>query len=85
LKIDRSFVLDLLTDQRNCELVKAIISVAKALDLDIIAEGVELDEHERILMKMGCRVAQGFLYSKPLTRKDFESLAPAPPRQSAVA
>jgi diguanylate cyclase (GGDEF)-like protein/PAS domain S-box-containing protein len=85
LKIDRSFVLDLLTDQRNCELVKAIISVAKALDLDIIAEGVELDEHERILMKMGCRVAQGFLYSKPLTRKDFESLALAPPRQSAVA
>jgi diguanylate cyclase (GGDEF)-like protein/PAS domain S-box-containing protein len=85
LKIDRSFVLDLPTDPRNCELVKAIISVAKALDLEIIAEGVELDEHERILKKMGCRVAQGFLYSKPLTRKDFEGLALAAPRQPALA
>jgi EAL domain-containing protein (putative c-di-GMP-specific phosphodiesterase class I) len=66
-------------------LVKAIISVAKALDLEIIAEGVELDEHERTLKKMGCRVAQGFLYSKPLNRKDFEGLTFAPPRQPALA
>jgi diguanylate cyclase (GGDEF)-like protein len=85
LKIDRSFVLELTTDRRNRELVKAIISVAKALDLEIIAEGVELREHARILKKMGCRLAQGFLYSKPLTRKDFERLALVASREPAAA
>jgi len=64
LKIDRSFVSDLQTGERSRELIKAIVSVARALKMEIVAEGVETPEQAKILLDHGCRLAQGYLYSK---------------------
>jgi EAL domain-containing protein (putative c-di-GMP-specific phosphodiesterase class I) len=72
LKIDRSFVRDLQTSRRDRELVKAIVSVAAALEMEIVAEGVETQEQAEILLDFGCRFAQGYLYSEPLGRRVFE-------------
>lgn len=72
LKIDRSFVSDLQLHERSRELIKAIISVARALKLEIIAEGVETREQAEILIDYGCRFAQGYLYSKPVSQGEFE-------------
>jgi EAL domain-containing protein (putative c-di-GMP-specific phosphodiesterase class I) len=72
IKIDRSFVQDIPDDEDKAELVKAIISIAKALKLGLVAEGVETDEQASYLYKHGCKVAQGYLFSKPIPRRDFE-------------
>jgi EAL domain-containing protein (putative c-di-GMP-specific phosphodiesterase class I) len=72
LKIDRSFVSDLQSRERSRELIKAIVSVARALRMEIIAEGVETQEQAEILIGYGCRLAQGYLYSKPVSRSEFE-------------
>jgi diguanylate cyclase (GGDEF)-like protein/PAS domain S-box-containing protein len=85
LKIDRSFVTDLTTSRRHRELVKAIISVAKALDMEVIAEGVELAEQAQMLLDLGCRKAQGFLYARALERQAFEELVFPSAQGRAVA
>ncbi len=72
LKIDQSFVRDLQTRSRDRELVKAIVSVAGVLGMEIVAEGVETQEQAEILLDYGCRLAQGYLYSEPLSRRVFE-------------
>lgn len=66
LKIDKSFVNDILTDQSDLAIVEAIIALGKALNLEIIAEGVEKKEQAELLLDKGCSMAQGFYYSKPL-------------------
>lgn len=74
LKIDRSFIKDLPDDKDDIAIVKAIISLAKNLSLDIIAEGVETQEQISFLLKEGCPNIQGYFYSKPLPAnecKDF--------------
>lgn len=81
LKIDRSFVQKVTTDRRHAELVKAVISIAQCLGLQVVAEGVETPQQARFLATHGCGVAQGFLYSKPRTKSDMASL----PRHLAVA
>jgi diguanylate cyclase (GGDEF)-like protein/PAS domain S-box-containing protein len=85
LKIDRSFINDLQTGERSRELIKAIVSVARALQMEIIAEGVETPEQAKILVDQGCRVAQGYLYSKPLSRREFERRVLRLPRQTVAA
>jgi predicted signal transduction protein with EAL and GGDEF domain len=85
LKIDRSFVSDLQTRERSRELIKAIVSVARALRMEIIAEGVETQEQAEILIDYGCRFAQGYLYSKPVSQGDFERRILPFPRGAAVA
>jgi diguanylate cyclase (GGDEF)-like protein/PAS domain S-box-containing protein len=69
LKIDRSFVLDILNDNEALEIVNAIISLADKLEIEVIAEGVESMEHLEALMEMGCKYIQGYLFSKPLAKK----------------
>ena len=85
LKIDRSFVSDLQSRERSCELIKAIVSVARALRMEIIAEGVETQEQAEILIGYGCRFAQGYLYSKPGSRSEFERRILPFSREAAVA
>lgn len=80
-KIDWSFVQKVTTDRRNAELVKAVISIAQCLGLQVMAEGVETLRQAAFLAAHGCRIAQGFLYSKPRTKSDMDSL----PRHLAVA
>jgi diguanylate cyclase (GGDEF)-like protein len=74
LKIDRSFVSDINSDKEDATLVKAIIAMGKSLNLELIAEGVELDSHEAFLSAYGCEYAQGFYYSKPLPADGIEKL-----------
>ncbi len=71
LKIDRSFITNILESELDLHVVKTIIEMARALDLNIVAEGVESKHTKQILTKMGCRTIQGFYYSTPLPLEDF--------------
>ena len=71
LKIDRAFVSKICIHERTLGIVTAIISLAKALDIKVIAEGVESEEQKRILKESGCHEAQGFLFDKPLSKDVF--------------
>ena len=66
LKVDRSFVNALGKGGRNEDIVGAIVSLAKSLDMDVVAEGVETVEQRDILRALGCRYGQGYLFSRPL-------------------
>lgn len=66
LKIDQSFTMDALFDKDDRELTRAIISIAKNLNLDVIAEGVETKEQAEFLVENGCVEAQGYFYFKPI-------------------
>jgi EAL domain-containing protein (putative c-di-GMP-specific phosphodiesterase class I) len=74
LKIDRTFVQKVTTDRRHAELVKAILSISRCLGHRVVAEGVETMEQAAFLNVYGCEVAQGFLYSKPLPKRDIALL-----------
>jgi diguanylate cyclase (GGDEF)-like protein/PAS domain S-box-containing protein len=74
LKIDRSFVHGITTDRDRAELVKAIVSMARSLRMGLVAEGVETDAQAAYLSNLGCHVAQGYLYGRPMPRADFEAL-----------
>ncbi len=73
LKIDGSFVKNLLSNPENKAIVQAIIQMAKSLNLKTIAEGVETKEVAQALREMGCDMGQGYLWSKPLTAEEFHS------------
>ncbi|MBF0193489.1 MAG: EAL domain-containing protein [Magnetococcales bacterium] len=66
LKIDQSFVRDLTSDSKDAAIVESIISLAKGLDLRVVAEGVEGSEQQVFLESEGCDEIQGYYYSKPL-------------------
>jgi EAL domain-containing protein (putative c-di-GMP-specific phosphodiesterase class I) len=69
LKIDRSFVLDLETSEDARKVASAVINLAKALDLKVVAEGVETEGQNRILREYGCDQLQGYLFAKPMSAK----------------
>lgn len=73
LKIDRSFVLDL-KEKKNLEIVRATIAMAHALNLTVLAEGVETRRHFEILKSLECDVIQGYLFSQPLSAEETELL-----------
>ncbi|MDP4029786.1 MAG: EAL domain-containing protein [Gallionella sp.] len=74
LKIDQSFVRDLVTDPDDMALSEAIIVMAHKLGLNVIAEGVETDAQYQLLSVAGCDYAQGYLFSKPVSAEAFEEL-----------
>jgi diguanylate cyclase (GGDEF)-like protein/PAS domain S-box-containing protein len=74
LKIDQSFVRDIATDSSDRALVLTIITMAKSLDLSVIAEGVETEEQRQFLMENNCMDYQGYLFSKPVPISEFEAL-----------
>ena len=74
IKIDREFVRDLERDAADRALCGAIVSLAKALELDVVAEGIETDFQRHFLVDMGCLIGQGYLLSKPLPVVEFEDL-----------
>ncbi|MBO1514883.1 EAL domain-containing protein [Metabacillus bambusae] len=71
LKIDQSFIKDIHDDQHDQTLIKTIISMAKGLNLHVVAEGVEMASHADLLKKENCQEAQGYFYSRPLKSKNF--------------
>ena len=66
LKIDRSFVRDLVTDSSDLAIVSAIIAIARHLHIQVIAEGIEAYQQAEILLKLGCTIGQGFLFARPM-------------------
>lgn len=74
LKIDRSFVIDLDKSDNDASLVIAIISMAKSMNLNLVAEGVETHEQYHFLTQNGANVIQGYLFSKPVPAQELRPL-----------
>ncbi|MGB6596462.1 MAG: EAL domain-containing protein [Candidatus Acidiferrum sp.] len=74
LKIDRSFVTDMLINSESQEIVKTILSLGKNLRMKVVAEGVETCEQMNLLKSLGCEFAQGYLFSRPLDSTAVERI-----------
>jgi diguanylate cyclase (GGDEF)-like protein len=74
IKVDRSFVAGLLTVRADRAIADAVVGVARALDLDAVAEGVETAEQFEAVRDLGCTAAQGFYFSRPLPAEHVEAL-----------
>ncbi|MFO1467076.1 MAG: EAL domain-containing protein [Steroidobacteraceae bacterium] len=83
LKIDRSFIRDLVTDSNDLAIVNAILAMARHLNIEVIAEGIESYQQVDALLKLECMLGQGFLFAKPMPAADClawlkPKAAPAP-------
>lgn len=74
LKIDQSFVRDMLTDTHDVSIVRTVVELAHGMKLHVIAEGVETEDHRQFLADLGCHSFQGYLLSKPVPIADFEAV-----------
>ena len=74
LKIDQSFVRDIVVDSSDRAIVRTIIAMAKSLELNVIAEGVETEKQLKLLLAKGCQHFQGYLFSKPIPIEQFDVL-----------
>jgi len=84
LKIDRSFISDILGDASSAAIAQSIISLSRAIGLPVIAEGVETEEQRVILAGLGCHSFQGFLCSRPVPLDEFELLLPGFAAEAAL-
>jgi EAL domain-containing protein (putative c-di-GMP-specific phosphodiesterase class I) len=80
LKIDRSFVSRMNEGDQPLQIVRTIIELARALGMDVVAEGIETHEQYRLLREMGCRFGQGFLFARPMTAEAVTQLLRLPGR-----
>ncbi len=74
IKIDRAFISDVMTNRIDADIVRTIIALAQALEVEVIAEGVETTLQRQFLKEMQCHYLQGFLLSKPVPAEDIERL-----------
>ncbi|MDI3271232.1 putative bifunctional diguanylate cyclase/phosphodiesterase [Pseudomonas sp. MDT1-16] len=84
IKIDKSFVQDLLDDDDDATIVRAIIQLGKSLGMQVIAEGVETAEQEAYIISEGCHEGQGYLYSKPLPARELSAYLKQAQRSNAA-
>ncbi|GAC1558281.1 MAG: hypothetical protein NVS3B17_07960 [Vulcanimicrobiaceae bacterium] len=75
LKIDQSFVRDVLLDHNDAVIARTIVALGQSLSLDVIAEGVETSEQRRFLASVGCRSFQGYYFSRPISAAAFAAFA----------
>ena len=80
LKIDRSFIAHMTEGDQPLQIVRTIVELARVLGMDVVAEGIETYEQDRLLRQMGCRYGQGFLYAKPMTAHEVTQLLRLPGR-----
>jgi EAL domain-containing protein (putative c-di-GMP-specific phosphodiesterase class I) len=73
LKIDKSFVMEMLTDESNAVIVRSTIDLARNLGLTVVAEGVATDAIYDTLIRLGCNIAQGFHISRPVPANEIEA------------
>jgi EAL domain-containing protein (putative c-di-GMP-specific phosphodiesterase class I) len=85
LKIDKSFVRDILSDASSSAIAHTIVDLGKAMNMSVIAEGVETEEQRVILADLGCHSFQGFLCSRPVPLDEFELLLPGFAASTAFA
>ncbi|TLS49741.1 bifunctional diguanylate cyclase/phosphodiesterase [Paenibacillus antri] len=71
LKIAQNFTKDMLSNEKQCRIVKAIVALAKSLDLVIVAEGVETEEQFLFMHRLGCDIIQGYYFSKPMPEEEL--------------
>jgi len=74
LKIDKSFIDDVCSDSKTADITGSIIGMGKQLNLETVAEGVELEEQLEFLQQKGCENIQGFIFSKPVNKSEFEKI-----------
>ena len=74
LKLDRSFVGTMDVDPRNLAIVRSLVDLGKGMGLDVVAEGVERPHQTALLTEMGCGLAQGYLFARPLSAEDSGAL-----------
>ncbi|MCW8998116.1 MAG: bifunctional diguanylate cyclase/phosphodiesterase [Kangiellaceae bacterium] len=85
LKIDRAFVTNIHCNESNYAIVRTIIALSKSLNMKVIAEGIETQDEVDMLKSLNCDQGQGFLFSKPLSVSDFESLYISPNKNSHLS
>lgn len=66
LKIDKSFVTSMLENEKSYKLVETIMSIARTMEMNVVAEGIETQEQQEVLTRLGCNYLQGYLFSRPL-------------------
>jgi len=74
LKIDRSFIKDIPANHEDAAIATSIIAIAKSLNMEVIAEGVETENQKNFLLKSGCKIMQGYLFGKPMEAKEITKL-----------
>ena len=74
MKIDRAIIMPIVESQRHYELVKKIIDIGSALELEVVAEGVETNEHIECLKRLGCDVLQGYCLARPMPFSDLAKI-----------
>ncbi len=84
LKIDRLFVNDICSNRSDTAIVKAIIAMSNALDIKILAEGIETEQQAFLLKTLNCTYGQGFLFNKPMPVEQFENLLQSVQQQTLV-
>ncbi|MCF7502674.1 GGDEF and EAL domain-containing protein [Vibrio sp. L3-7] len=72
IKIDKSFIDQMLNSKEDSEIVRSIVQIAKKLDLKVTIEGIESEVQEKFIIDEGCDVGQGYLYGKPMPSQEFE-------------
>jgi EAL domain-containing protein (putative c-di-GMP-specific phosphodiesterase class I) len=80
LKIDRSFVGRMTEGDQALQIVRTIIELARVLEIDVVAEGIETAEQYQLLREMGCRFGQGYLFARPLPAEQVSALLRLPGR-----
>ena len=85
LKIDRSFVTDISTSARDRAVATAIVQLAQALDITVVAEGVETQAQASFFLQLGCHEVQGFLFCRPQPPQALAEMLAAPGNQAAAS
>jgi EAL domain-containing protein (putative c-di-GMP-specific phosphodiesterase class I) len=84
LKIDQSFVRDVLTDPNDAAIASTIVTLGRSLGLAVIAEGVETLAQQEFLLEKGCTTYQGYLFARPMPIAEFDEFLNRTELQTAV-